>query len=94
MFTIIGHVVVVVFALFGGLILVGLMCDYFIPDKPAPAVEPAPPKPQPQVTNLRVVPPPVPEGAKDELPILQRTTMQITTTKYVDPTRKEIEASQ
>jgi len=46
-------------------------------------------KPPAQIVNLRNLPRPA-EPNLDRPQILQKTTMQITTTKYVDPGKKEL----
>ena len=83
----IGMTVVILLASIGALGVVLAAID--LCSTPTPAVAAEAPKTQPQVTNLRLVPQPQP----DQPAVLQKTTMSITTTKYVDPTRKEIEAA-
>lgn len=80
-----GTVLLWVFAIFGGVMAVLLIIGVYAPDQ----AKVEPPKPQPQIVNLRPVPKPEPAEAQ----ILQKTTMQITTTKYTDPNAVQKELS-
>ena len=71
------------FAIFGVFSAVCVVWTSFDAKKNKPEVEL--PKPPVQITNLRTIPRPEPEADPDRPQILQKTTMQITTTKYVDP---------
>lgn len=44
-----------------------------------------PQKPPVQITNLRSIPQPAPKVDPNQAQVLQKTTLQITTTKYADP---------
>lgn len=79
----IGHVLLWVFAIFGAMmvaVMVGIACER---ENNKPEVKATPPMPpQPQITNLRTVRQPAPAVQPQ---MLTKTTMQITTTRYVDP---------
>lgn len=83
-----GSIVLWTFAIFGGVMAALMIIGAYVPDQakveatdastaPAPAQVPL------QVTNLRTLPPP--DEAAEPAAVLQKTTMQITTTKYIDP---------
>jgi len=63
---------------------IGIAMVEDIKKKPEPPAVDAP-KPPVQISNLRTLPRSDPESDTNQPRVLQKTTMQITTTKYVDP---------
>ena len=88
--TIVGLVALWVFAIVGLLFTLGVVASC-LTAQTTPKVEAPEPKAVPQIVNLRPVPQPAEAGDLKQPAVLQKTTMQITTTKYVDLGRKELE---
>ncbi|HEY0237908.1 MAG TPA: hypothetical protein VGC37_04625 [Friedmanniella sp.] len=73
----------------GAIVVVGLVIggvQGFLEGAKEESVEP--PRPPAQITNLRTIPEPAPKVDPNQPQVLQKTTMEITTTKYVDPNAK------
>lgn len=86
-----GSITLWAFAALGVLAFIGLIMagvEHAAGKRKAPLGEAQKPPPA-QIVNLRNLPRPA-EPDLDRPQILQKTTMQVTTTKYVDPGKREL----
>lgn len=82
--SIVGTVLLWAFAVLGMLVVAGAVWAWVSPNEEPTKVEASAQAPL-QITNLRTLPQPEPTPDFNQPQVLQKTTMQITTTKYVDP---------
>jgi len=80
---IVGHILLWFLAVCGAVFIVAIVVEAVTDNGEKPEVQP--PRPPVQITHLRTISQPAPKVDPNQAQVLQKTTMQITTTKYVDP---------